>query len=426
MSVQRLVVDPNGRPTSADSFQRFDNQLTQALIDFLSFEDKIRYLCVAKLWNSLLLSGQKWLDINDHMHSDINGVRQLLVDKKIENVTKKAVIVSRLKTVLKMCPNLVSIDMSDVYVEDSILSAITDNCPHLCSIGLNLSFTSKEEITRFGRRFGSKMKSIELNEFSESQLRVFDHEDKHKLLISFCPFVRCLSAEDILVLSIEPLLTLERLEIQVLDEEVDENFFSKVATTAPNLKKLMILEPIDEIDISLDSLPKPLSNLDDLEVCGFHLDDSFMANISRLTPNLKRLSIEFSQMESISDKTLQYLSELKSLTKISIDSDITENSVTDWGLCYLIDNCHKLREIELQFVTNITTKTIARFAEKAKNRPKERFTLMTIGDSTELMADSDWNHIKNLIVVLSEPFDVESDQSDSEDSDYEVSDSSDY
>lgn len=58
MSSRREIVDPNGRQFSADSFDRFGDDLCELLLSYLSFNDKIRLECVSKQWKRLVYSKQ--------------------------------------------------------------------------------------------------------------------------------------------------------------------------------------------------------------------------------------------------------------------------------------------------------------------------------------------------------------------------------
>src|ERR1700761_5012953 len=123
----RVIVDSNGRHFRAESFDRFGDDLTEELLSYLSLEDKLRFRSVSKRWlglSSSLLKKQKVLEFNIgsgfHWFEDVY---------RYDN---------RLKSLLKMCPHIETIDLSGRVITDEVLDALIDFCPRLVSIDFYL------------------------------------------------------------------------------------------------------------------------------------------------------------------------------------------------------------------------------------------------------------------------------------------------
>ena len=72
---------------------RLGDDLTEEILQYLTFEDKVRLECVSKQWRRLVLNKQFVIDI-DKIYRRVGNKRQLnvkaleLVVKKCPNITK--------------------------------------------------------------------------------------------------------------------------------------------------------------------------------------------------------------------------------------------------------------------------------------------------------------------------------------------------
>ena len=60
-----------------NSFDRFGDDLTELILQYLTFEDKVRLECVSKQWRRLVFNKQFVLDINHFKSADINSLDRL-------------------------------------------------------------------------------------------------------------------------------------------------------------------------------------------------------------------------------------------------------------------------------------------------------------------------------------------------------------
>ena len=76
-----------------------------------------------------------------------------------------------------------------------------------------------------------------------------------------------------------------------------------------------------------------------MRICFKRLSDNDFENIGQYLPQLESLVIE--SWKQITDKTLQYICELKRLKSLEIKSntDVNNETITDSGVKQLLDNC---------------------------------------------------------------------------------------
>src|SRR5690349_4776238 len=104
-----VSVVQKGREDQKSSFGRFGDDLTELIVSYLSLEDKLRFECLSKRWQTLVFAKQN----------------RLIVDHRFAYKSSARVVVNRLESVLKKCPNISSIDISiAVNNSDKVLELI--------------------------------------------------------------------------------------------------------------------------------------------------------------------------------------------------------------------------------------------------------------------------------------------------------------
>ena len=89
-----------------DSFDRFGDDLTELILSFLWFEDKIRLECVSKQWKRCVFQRQFVIELNFFRdrknHNPLNGLLRRSDDERQSNE-------QRLVAVMKKCQNITKI-----------------------------------------------------------------------------------------------------------------------------------------------------------------------------------------------------------------------------------------------------------------------------------------------------------------------------
>lgn len=145
------------------SFHRFDDNLIEEVLRYLSIGDKFRFECLSKRIQSLIFNKHIRLTIG---RPDVNR-RQLFVQTANE-----------LKLVLKKLRFVTTIEINGALtVDGKLLRVIADNCRLLSrlSIGILTScqIIDDKDIVYFGKKCGLRLRSLKLmNKLCESKVEI--------------------------------------------------------------------------------------------------------------------------------------------------------------------------------------------------------------------------------------------------------------
>jgi hypothetical protein len=134
---------------------------------------------------------------------------------------------------------------------------------------------------------------------------------------------------------------------------------------------------------------RQLSQLRHLRICFNGLSDNDFENIGQYLPKLESLVIE--SYEVLTDKTLQYISELTRLKSLEIYCN-TYATITDSGVKQLLDNCPDIKTLVIMCRYRshvcISAKIIEPLKQKAKQMPKTRYYMAFRINKNEILKDS--------------------------------------
>ena len=144
---------------SRHSFDRFGDDLTELIASFLTLENKFRFECLCKQWQSVVFNKQK----------------QLIIDHRLQYKSSCRVVIKRFEIVLKKCQNISSIDVNiSPDNSDKVFETIINYCRYLREIRSDFSRVSDEIIEEFGHKFGSRLKTIDFKISDKSNLKTFN------------------------------------------------------------------------------------------------------------------------------------------------------------------------------------------------------------------------------------------------------------
>ena len=161
---------------NSDSFDdRFCDDLCEEILQYLPLKDKMRFESVSKQFQRTVYRREHQINLKENE-------REIIFERKFrvtKNKSDEFKILKSIESLLKKCPNIESIDLTQFYSNNSqvskqMLQMITIYCNHLIEIKVK-SFKSNDckESQEFCRRFGSKLRRIcgfeclnELNVFS--------------------------------------------------------------------------------------------------------------------------------------------------------------------------------------------------------------------------------------------------------------------
>ena len=99
-----------------DSMDRLGDDLTELILQYLTFEDKVRLECVSKQWRRLVFNKQFGIELDFSFYETQKPFNRLKDDLR------------QLKTLLKKSPNIEKVILNS-EVNRSVLSLIGRYCP---------------------------------------------------------------------------------------------------------------------------------------------------------------------------------------------------------------------------------------------------------------------------------------------------------
>ena len=164
-----------------DSFDRFGDDLTEEILQYLILEDKVRLECVSKQWRRLVFNKQFEIIITpfDKNKKSINKVIAKTGTDDTKQLNER-----HLESVLKKCPNIKRVDFG-LEVNSSVLSLIGRYCPNIKS--LTYEYSNEEKSLDFYRMYGHKLEELILSHDNESNRLEDDEINEMINFIKFCP-----------------------------------------------------------------------------------------------------------------------------------------------------------------------------------------------------------------------------------------------
>ena len=325
------------------SFDRFSDDLTEQIVGYLTIEDKFRFECLSKQIRNKIFVNQTHLELGSD--SDLSSKLVIKIWSKVNYPV--------LEKVLRKLNYLTDIELKDgIEVDAEVLKLIANNCHHLQRLSLNASAydLTCDDITCFGRKCGSNIKSLYLNTNLPEELSM--------TLLSWTPNLTSLSLD-------------RHGNMQQHDWLEDLKSFQK-------LRHLTLA-----LDLTDDDLVKIGQNLPHLE------------------------SIDIRTVKPITDKTFESLSQLKSLKSVNT-LNASNVLVTNSGVKQLLDNCLHLRRLEISKKSNFyfSLDTIHTIISRAKERPNILYRFVFCVKNYQKFEKAFSNLPKNLVLKFRSPLNL--------------------
>ena len=136
-------------------FDSFGDDLTELILQYLTFEDKVRLECVSKQWRKLIYNKQYLIELD--IGSNDKVIRQKAMYLNFQ----------QLESLLKKCPNIRRVDISSSIKNTSeVLSLIGRYCHRIKSLIFWTDSGEEDKCLSFFRRYGHKLEEHLLNAYS--------------------------------------------------------------------------------------------------------------------------------------------------------------------------------------------------------------------------------------------------------------------
>ena len=134
-----LVTNDYSLVYERDSMERFGDDLTEEVIQYLWLEEKVKFEYVSKQWQRLVFNKQIELHLNSYRDSHrMNSLYYLFVCKKYVHKFDRRI----LKSVLMKCPNIsrVYLKSNDMFIKyyDISLKLVTKYCRRVTKLMVSL------------------------------------------------------------------------------------------------------------------------------------------------------------------------------------------------------------------------------------------------------------------------------------------------
>ena len=351
-----------------NSFDRFGDDLTELILSYLRFEDKVRLECLSKQWRRLVFNKQFVIEIKNEKTK--NSMRRLI--RRIIDIEKcvterkdslkqmirsdNSVDAQVLELLVKKCPNITTIGFHS-GMNSEVLSLIGRHCHHIRSLTVSIDSGKEEEVLNFGRQYGHKFKELDINAEAETI----------KQFLKLCPNLEKLRVSGIHMhqlgdISSEIKDICPKLEnvvfnvqfqprIQVIAKVLAENY-------SQNLKELVLwvayLSHMMDRYMSHIFYICRLENLKQLDLVFEHMEincEEGLSLIGQKCTKLVKLDLSVGIFKRrpvvISDRFFDVFSKFKAIKKLKI---IFSQKQILFGSVECFKHCEKLTELDIKFV----------------------------------------------------------------------------
>ena len=145
--------------------------MCEEILQYLTFEDKVRLECVSKQWRRLVFNKQFDIEINS------NQLHRSKTSLKIFQLT--------IQSVLKKCPNIINVKINLKQMSSQLLSLIVHYCHRIKSLTY-CSYIERNDINvlSFFRIFGHKLEELIISDGYETTIEE---------ILKFCPNLKKLT-----------------------------------------------------------------------------------------------------------------------------------------------------------------------------------------------------------------------------------------
>ena len=310
-----------------NSFDRFGDDLTEVILQYLTFEDKVRLECVSKQWRRLIFNKQFVIEIL----SDSNQTKNSLdLYRKLERglplIDRKA-----LESVLKKCQNIMKVDIN-IEISSEVLSLIGQYCHRFKSLKLN-QMTSDDNTLHFFRMYGHKLEELSF------QMSCEEFEDT-KQIIEFCPNLRTINfGQTVYYYYYDRVIN----ELNFLSDKYSQTI-KTLNVTFRYLTEKQVKTNIDCISWfeNLKELKLHLRNLHDSEPI-----DDCLSLIGQNCTKLLKLDLIFDESIPLSQDFFEIFSEFKAIKKLKINLFDRKQSIDGSVECF--KHCKQLNDIDINY-----------------------------------------------------------------------------
>ena len=343
-----LVNNDNSRVYERDSMERFGDDLTEQVIQYLWLEEKVRFEYVCKQWQRLIFNKQAELHIKYRRNSDRkNSVHYLFRYKSFSIQFDREL----LESMLKKCPNISRVDLSNNY-NDVSLQLVTKHCRRVTKLVVN-THCNEECLMSFATKHG-----MWLQEFTIWPISDFT-SDFMKQFLRLCPNITKINislGQDIshIIETTTKLNVIKEVMIRANESHILEPVVRMYGKSLKELSIIIKRLSSDELKTCFAHISR-FESLESLKIlCELQNSTQAMNECLRLLAKkcIKLRKFDFdSHSNETSNRLLFAFSEFRSLERLVLKlSDIdTDNTPTFDGSIECMKNCIRLKHLTISY-----------------------------------------------------------------------------
>ena len=348
-----------------NSFDRFGDDLTELIVSYLWFEDKVRLECVSKQWRRLVFNKQFAIDLNSNPF--------------IENYNKNCLKMFRLlyrgsqltiQSVLEKCPNIINVKINLKEVSSQLFSLIVHYCHRIKSMTFCCYIERNDiNVLSFFRMCGHKLEELIISEGDEKTIEE---------IVEFCPNLKKLTIPHKLILFKENKEFLPKLQdftlgddcIEIYSEDVNKMkiLVNKYSKTLMSLKVVLCNMTYEELKTCIEFISH-FVNLTELKlfISSIYTQpeqpiDDCLSLIGQKCTKLLNFDLCIDNPVSISNKFLNIFTEFKAIQILTIilPKYISYINTSVNGSIESLKHCKQLKHLKIysskisdDFFTNI-------------------------------------------------------------------------
>ena len=279
-----------------NSFDRFGDDLTELILQYLTFEDKVRLECVSKQWKRCIY--QKQFNIYFLLKRNPTKVSLKRLIKSNE-FSEPSINRQSLESVFINCQNITKFSCH-LTLDGEVLSLIGRYCHRIKSLKYNQTIDSHQKVLDFFVQYGHKL--VELHHYRDNK--------EIPLYLAFCPNLKNVFLPKFLMISSE-----------------DKEFMPKLE----RIESIISVKPLIENNLFIDYMNK--MNI---------LSDKY-------SQNMKTLNIRIWDLNAEELKTcIEYICRFENLKELKLNIYIYEiEEPIDDCLSLIGQKCNKLLKLVL-------------------------------------------------------------------------------
>ena len=319
-----------------NSFDRFGDDLTELILQYLTFEDKVRLECVSKQWRRLVYNKQ--FVIEGLRKGSKNFLTHLYPFKEIH---KFSIDKHWLESLLKKCPNI--IEFNPHYGNNGeLLPVIGQYCHRIKSLKYYSNIVNDDNVNHvlsFFRMYGHKLEELDLFSGPETEQ-----------VLKLCPNLKKIIIDNPLVLyntDKDYLPKIQHIVTRFINDNIQMKILSdKYSKTLKSFNAWFMYGSRERVIRGVNCISE-FENLKELKLefmateIREPIDDCFIL-IGQKCSKLLKLDLNFNFSFYISDRFYNIFSEFKAIKKLKLH--LPEGKVLS-GSVECFEHCKQLYEI---------------------------------------------------------------------------------